>query len=145
MAKQIMKTKIELDELTMQEIQDYKRNVVTSGVFNSKEKEIWEKYLQELTFYFNYRFPERFYKMHDKWISDFNNPDIDIDMKKDIEFLVRIYDVPDGKNLLYYTTIIVDLSEISSFDYIKSIDIQIPEKYMIEKLREHIDKVLKTL
>ena len=116
------KNKEELDNMSKQEIKDFRYDLIKNHYDNSTKE-----YLEELEFYTDVRFSDEIYSRYDRWIEQINNGDDEPALK----LIVKLLNKEDGKNSLYYMGIISGLKNIGTFKYIKGVNIEIPEKYFI--------------
>ena len=118
--------KTQLDELTKNEVDNYREAFITKSDHND---ETVRKYLDELELYIEVRFKEDKYQMFDKWVAK----SIDNEEKgiKDelLDFNVSMLEKEDGYDMMYYLGLIGDIKRAGVLEYIKGIDINIPEKW----------------
>lgn len=128
----LLKTKDELDEMSSEEIKEYKTFIIHEiHGYNGKLKRTdgkYRRYVDELELYQLDRFPEETYDMYYRWMDLYKKDPIE---NKDYKIIVKVLSGQGGDDLLYFTGMAGQFKKIENrFDFIKGVDIQIPDKYM---------------
>ncbi len=118
------KTKEELDLMSKEEVKNHRYKLLSSGDFNNAKNQV--QYLHELEYYQEVRFKEDFYAMHDRWIKKYNENPKD---NPELNLIVSISSKGGGKDQLYYMTIVSQQQKIGKAEFIKGVEIEIPNEY----------------
>ena len=119
-------SKEELDLMSETEIDDYRYNFITKSDF--KDPTV-KKYLLELEVYKEVRFKDEKFKMFDKWCKKAHENQKNGVKDDALHFNVDMLEREDGYNLMYYLGLSGDIKKAGELEYIKGIDISMPEKY----------------
>jgi hypothetical protein len=116
--------------MSKKEIEDYRMDILKNSDWSDKELDkVNRKYLDELGLYDNIRFKSDEFAMYDRWCKTSHENDKKGIKDEALAFPVRILEREDGYNLIYYMGLISEIKRVGEFEYIKGIDIIIPDKY----------------
>lgn len=126
--------KEKLDSMSKNEIEKYRMDFIKNSTWSSSgagsDLELSNKqYLAELEIYNEIRFKEDTYEMFDRWCV--KSDDNKLKNIKDglLQLNVSILKRENGYDFMYYMTLIEHLKKVGEFQYIKGINIDIPEEY----------------
>ncbi len=110
-----MKTKEELDELSHQQIEDHRREILLGKLTNDS----WQ-YMMELEYYQKTRFKEKEQETFNRWKSEVENAIAQgKDITTDIELSSKAFITSKGFDTMYEINLSSYLDKIGEFKFIK--------------------------
>ena len=122
------KNKEQLDEMSKQDIKDYRYDILQNNGGWSDDNDIdnrrsvqsdWKHYIEELGVYTKIRFKQDEFDTYDRWVELAKNGD------KTYQMMSKMVDTEEGKERMYNFSINSDLEKIGDFKYITGLEINI--------------------